>query len=121
MPDLFGGNWPRAVGKRTPRFPVPFGHDNNGRSNIISPKRHDLNFKEDAATDEGVHGAVLALAEASQRGRPSQISETCDRKAECVGSSSMWSGKTGVGIFFFCFFFFFFVNILLCFIFPFMN
>lgn len=115
MPDLFGGNWPRAVGKRTPRFPVPFPHDNNELNDIISPKRHDLNFREDAAADEGVHGAVLALAEASQRGSPSQISETCDRKAECVRSSPMWSGKTEVIIFFSI------VNILLCFIFPFMN
>ncbi|XP_038985220.1 protein ALWAYS EARLY 3-like isoform X2 [Phoenix dactylifera] len=93
--DLFGGNRLRAVGKRTPRIPVPLWHDNNERNNTISPQRRDLNFRVDAAADEGVHGTALALAEASQRGKPSQIAETCDNKAECVRSSPMWSGKTG--------------------------
>ncbi|KAK8961043.1 Protein ALWAYS EARLY 2 [Platanthera guangdongensis] len=72
-----GGSRPRAVGKRTPRIPVPFflKEDRN-----MIPSKHALKSEYHAVDDEGVHVAALALAEASQRGGSPQISRTPSRR-----------------------------------------
>ncbi|XP_073127631.1 protein ALWAYS EARLY 3-like isoform X1 [Henckelia pumila] len=49
-----GGTQPRAVGKRTPRFPISYTHVNISRTNIISPSRPGLKINADA-DDEVVH------------------------------------------------------------------
>ena len=62
---------PRAVGKRTPRFPVPVREDTHVGS---SPRKL---IKSDRDADEdGVHVAALALAEASQKAGSPQVSRT---------------------------------------------
>lgn len=88
-----GGGRPRAVGKRTPRIPVPFfiKEDRN-----IIPSKHALKSEYHAVVDEGVHVAALALAEASQRGGSPQISRTPSRRHH-LRHSPVPSGEKKIG------------------------
>jgi len=66
-----GGTLPRAVGKRTPRFPVSYISD---KIKTVSPKLQSFKCGRDAESDdEVVHVAALALTEACQRGGSPQI------------------------------------------------
>ncbi|KAL5566063.1 hypothetical protein UlMin_029227 [Ulmus minor] len=79
------GNQPRAVGKRTPRFPVSHAHRKDYMQNYVSPIRKGRKSENDN-DDEVAHGAALALAEASQRGGSPQVS-TPYRKPEHMSLS----------------------------------
>ncbi|XP_058079829.1 protein ALWAYS EARLY 2-like isoform X2 [Magnolia sinica] len=79
-----GGSRPRAVGKRTPRFPVSYLYGKDERSKITSPDK-DLKSKVDAADEEVAHVAALALAEASQRVGSPQVSRTPSRRTDIMG------------------------------------
>ncbi|KAL8121602.1 hypothetical protein AgCh_018366 [Apium graveolens] len=63
-----GGTRPRVVGKRTPRFPVPFSHENVQGDRFASPTRQGLRYNGDANDSDVGHENLIALAEASQRG-----------------------------------------------------
>ncbi|XP_052188738.1 protein ALWAYS EARLY 3 isoform X2 [Diospyros lotus] len=84
------GSRPRAVGKRTPRFPVSYSYEKANGEKIFSPTRHGLKLKVDANDDDVAHEVALALAEASQRGSP-QVSHTPNRRAESAMSSPIRS------------------------------
>lgn len=90
-----GGSRPRAVGKRTPRIPVPFFLKED-RNMIVSPSKQGLKSECQAVDDEGVHVAALALAEASQRGGSPQISQTPSRRRHLRYSPGP-SGEKKVG------------------------
>ncbi|VFQ65337.1 unnamed protein product [Cuscuta campestris] len=70
-----GGTRPRAVGKRTPRFPVPYSYENGPKRTI------------DANDDEVAHEIAIALAEASRRGSSPQISRTPTRQSDSALST----------------------------------
>uniref|UniRef100_A0A1D1ZCD6 Protein ALWAYS EARLY 3 n=1 Tax=Anthurium amnicola TaxID=1678845 RepID=A0A1D1ZCD6_9ARAE len=80
-----GGSRPRAVGKRTPRFPVSYTYDREERHMFVSPYKR-VKSGGDADDDEGVHVAALALAEASQRGGSPQVSRTPSRTERAKSS-----------------------------------
>ncbi|KAG9454834.1 hypothetical protein H6P81_007738 [Aristolochia fimbriata] len=61
-----GGSRPRAVGKRTPRFPVSYTYDKEERAKGGSSNRHGIKTELDSDDDEVAH-VVLALAGVSQR------------------------------------------------------
>lgn len=82
-----GCSRPRAVGKRTPRFPV-YVKDN--RADIVSPDK-EAKSNLDATNDEVAHVAALALAEASQRGGSPQLSRTPSKRAQSL--SPVQNGK----------------------------
>ncbi|CAH9059613.1 unnamed protein product [Cuscuta europaea] len=83
-----GGTRPRVVGKRTPRFPVPYSHENVNDSNAFYSSRHDLKRKFDTNDDDEVaHEIAIVLAEASQRGGSPQITETPTRRADSALST----------------------------------
>ncbi|CAK9159738.1 unnamed protein product [Ilex paraguariensis] len=82
-----GGSRPRAVGKRTPRFPVSYSCEKVGGEKLFSPTRQGLKLKEDANDDEVAHEIAIALAEASQRGGSPQVSQTPNRRTEFFMSS----------------------------------
>ncbi|GAV63149.1 LOW QUALITY PROTEIN: DIRP domain-containing protein [Cephalotus follicularis] len=71
-----GGSQPRAVGKRTPRFPVSYSHNKDVRENYIPPNKKARKLEVDANDDEVAHVAALALTEASQMGGSPQVSQT---------------------------------------------
>ncbi|CAO2207173.1 unnamed protein product [Urochloa humidicola] len=75
--DLFVGNRPRAVGKRTPRVPVSsmYHRDERGAPNRAKPDSNN-------GDDEGAHVAALALAEVYQRGGSPQVSQTPGRSGD---------------------------------------
>ncbi|XP_059280629.1 protein ALWAYS EARLY 3 [Lycium ferocissimum] len=75
-----GGSRPRAVGKRTPRFPVSFSYENPKGEKYFSPSRQSLRLQEDD-TDDDVKVA-LVLTEASQRGGSPQVSRTPNRRTD---------------------------------------
>nr|XP_015631926.1 protein ALWAYS EARLY 2 isoform X1 [Oryza sativa Japonica Group] len=76
--DLFVGNKPRAVGKRTPRVPVASMYQ---RDEKIGPTNRQA--KPDGnGDDEGAHVAALALAEVFQRGGSPQDSQTPGRSGD---------------------------------------
>ncbi|XP_042436767.1 protein ALWAYS EARLY 2-like isoform X2 [Zingiber officinale] len=66
--DLFSANQPRAVGKRTPRFPVSnlYNKDDKERSTYMS--KQSSMTAVDSVDDEGAHVAAMALTEVLQRG-----------------------------------------------------
>ncbi|MCD7445995.1 hypothetical protein HAX54_024699 [Datura stramonium] len=80
-----GGSRPRAVGKRTPRFPVSFSHENPMGEKYFSPSRRSLKPQPDD-TDDDVKIA-LVLTEASQRGSSPQVSQTLNRWTDSAMSS----------------------------------
>ncbi|CAA6661334.1 unnamed protein product [Spirodela intermedia] len=84
-----GGSRPRAVGKRTPRFPVSYTYDREAM-NMLSPSK--LVKSERDADEDGVHVAALALAEASQRAGSPQVSRT-PLRTEHSKSSPVQSGE----------------------------
>ncbi|XP_020596183.1 protein ALWAYS EARLY 2-like isoform X2 [Phalaenopsis equestris] len=90
-----GGSRPRAVGKRTPRIPVPFFLKED-RNRVVSPHKQGLKSECHAVDDEGVHVAALALAEASKRGESPQISQTPSRRRHLMYSPAP-SGERKIG------------------------
>lgn len=76
------GIQPRAVGKRTPRFPVSHLQKKDDRENNVSPYRRGQKLEVNAADDEGAHVAALALTEASQRSGSPQVSHSPYRKTD---------------------------------------
>ncbi|CAH9148846.1 unnamed protein product [Cuscuta epithymum] len=72
-----GGTRPRVVGKRTPRFPVPYSYEN----------AKGLNRSLDANDDEVAHEIAIALAEASKRGSSPQISHTPSHQTDSALST----------------------------------
>uniref|UniRef100_M8BB98 Uncharacterized protein n=1 Tax=Aegilops tauschii TaxID=37682 RepID=M8BB98_AEGTA len=74
--DLFVGNKPRAVGKRTPRVPVASMYQ---RDDKIGPSNRQAKPDANNGDDEGAL-AALALAEVCQRGSP-QVSQTSGRSS----------------------------------------
>lgn len=92
-----GGSRPRAVGKRTPRFPVAYSYENSNGEKFISPTRKGLKVRADANDDEVAHEIALALAEASQRGGSPQVSHTPNRRTDSVMSSPVQSAERMYG------------------------
>ncbi|KAL6009859.1 hypothetical protein ACLOJK_000290 [Asimina triloba] len=88
-----GGNRPRAVGKRTPRFPVSYLHDRTVKGNNYFPNKQGLKSAADADDDDVARVAALALAEASQRGGSPQVSRTPSRRTENMKPSPIQSGE----------------------------
>lgn len=87
------GSRPRAVGKRTPRFPVSYLYDKDNREKYLSPNRQGLKLKPDSNDDDDVaHEVALALAEASHRGGSPQVSQTPNRRKETAVSSPLLVG-----------------------------
>lgn len=84
-----GGSRPRAVGKRTPRFPVSYSYDKYDEQKSRSSKQ-SRKSEVDANDDEV---AVLVLAEALQRGGSPQMSQTPNRRANLVRSSFGRNGE----------------------------
>ncbi|KAM3337589.1 protein ALWAYS EARLY 3 isoform X1 [Capsicum galapagoense] len=82
-----GGSRPRAVGKRTPRFPVSFSNENPMGEEYFSPSRRSLKLQADD-TDDDVKIA-LVLTEASQRGGSPQVSQTLNRWTDSAMSSPL--------------------------------
>ncbi|KAK6930448.1 DIRP domain, partial [Dillenia turbinata] len=82
-----GGSRPRAVGKRTPRFPVAYPHDRYNSEMYFSPARKGLSLKENTNDDDVFHKVALALAEASQKGGSPQVSNTPNRRFDNSTSS----------------------------------
>ncbi|KAK9292843.1 hypothetical protein L1049_020823 [Liquidambar formosana] len=72
----------RAVGKRTPRFPVSYSYKKEGRK-----------LEVDANDDDVAHVAALALTEASQRGGSPQVSRTPYRRTNYMKTSPVKSGE----------------------------
>ncbi|KAH0994839.1 hypothetical protein GBA52_018703 [Prunus armeniaca] len=85
------GGQPRAVGKRTPRFPVSYAYKKDDRDTYVSPIKKGRRSEGDN-DDEVVHVAAL-LTEASQRGGSPQISQTPYRRTVHVKSSSVQSSE----------------------------
>lgn len=83
--SCLSGSRPRAVGKRTPRFPVSFSYDNPMDEKYFSPSRQSLKPQADD-TDDDVKIA-LALTEASQRAGSPQVSQTLNRWTDSAMSS----------------------------------
>ncbi|CAN4091711.1 unnamed protein product [Withania somnifera] len=86
-----GGSRPRAVGKRTPRFPVSFSYENHKGGKYFSPSRQSLKLQADD-TDDDVKIA-LVLTEASQRGGSPQVSKTPNRRMHGVTSSPVGTAE----------------------------
>ncbi|KAJ1280082.1 hypothetical protein BS78_04G204500 [Paspalum vaginatum] len=76
--DLFVGNRPRAVGKRTPRVPVASMYHRDDRGVPNRQAKYDASNGD----DEGAHVAALALAEVYQRGGSPQVSHTPGRSGD---------------------------------------
>ncbi|XP_042020468.1 protein ALWAYS EARLY 3-like [Salvia splendens] len=82
-----GGGRPCPVGKRTPRFPVSFPSEKFIAESNVSPRRPGLKLKVNANDDEVAQEIAIALAEASQKGSSSKVSQTPSKIAESVMSS----------------------------------
>ena len=87
------GSRPRAVGKRTPRFPVSYLYDRDNGQKYISPTRQGLKLKVDSMDDDVAHEVALALAKASQRGGSPQVSQTPNRRRDNIRSSPVQNGE----------------------------
>ncbi|KAJ7977966.1 Protein ALWAYS EARLY 3 [Quillaja saponaria] len=85
------GSQPRAVGKRTPRFPVSHSYKKDDRQNYVSPNKRGRKLEIEANDDVVAHVAALALTEASQRGGSPHVSQTTYRRAEHPKSSPIRS------------------------------
>lgn len=73
------GGQPRAVGKRTPRFPVSYLHKKDNGGNYVSPIKRNRKSDNDNE-DEVAHVAALALTEAAQRVGSPQVSTPYKRQ-----------------------------------------
>ncbi|KAL6971312.1 hypothetical protein U1Q18_030990 [Sarracenia purpurea var. burkii] len=91
--DFASGSRPRAVGKRTPRFPVSYSYEKVNGEKFFSPSRQSLKPKVDAHDDDVAHVVALTLAEASQKGGSPQVSHTPNRRTGSVMSSPIQSGE----------------------------
>ncbi|KAK1277365.1 Protein ALWAYS EARLY 3 [Acorus gramineus] len=89
-----GGNKPRAVGKRTPRFPVLYDRDENANTQSQNKKELKPELYDDDY--DVAHGAALALAEALHRGGSPQVWRTPSRKTKHMCSSPYENGKKKV-------------------------
>ncbi|XP_065852517.1 protein ALWAYS EARLY 2-like isoform X2 [Euphorbia lathyris] len=78
----FYGDQPRAVGKRTPRIPIPREH--------VSMKKGQTS-ENDANEEEVAHVAALALTEGLRRGGSPQVSHISRRRTEDIKSSPIRS------------------------------
>ncbi|KAI4301784.1 hypothetical protein L6164_035031 [Bauhinia variegata] len=88
------GTQPRAVGKRTPRYPISYSHKRDTRKDYVWPNKRSLKSEVDANDDDVAHVAALALTEAAQRGGSPQVSQTQYRKAEQKSSPGQsWERK----------------------------
>ncbi|CAL5347002.1 unnamed protein product [Camellia sinensis] len=87
------GSRPRAVGRRTPRFPVSYSYEKVNGEKFFSPTRQGLKLKVDANDDDVAHEVALALAEASQRGGSPQVSQTPNRRTDSIMSSPIRSAE----------------------------
>ncbi|KAM5561232.1 protein ALWAYS EARLY 2 [Rosa sericea] len=87
------GNQPRAVGKRTPRFPVQYSSKKDDGENYASPIRRGR--KSEADNDYDVAQVAALLTEASHRGGSPQLSQTPYRRSSGQSSQRMHppSGK----------------------------
>ncbi|KAF5184492.1 Always early [Thalictrum thalictroides] len=85
-----GGSRPRAVGKRTPRFPVSYSYDKYDGQKFVSPNKQVRKSDVDADDDEV---AVLVLAEALQRGGSPQVSQTPNKRTELMRPSFVRNGE----------------------------
>ncbi|XP_077241603.1 protein ALWAYS EARLY 3-like [Tasmannia lanceolata] len=88
-----GGSRPRAVGKRTPRFPVSYPYDKADRDKIVSLNKKGKKSEVDADDDEVAHVVALALAEGLQRGGSPQVSHTQSKKTKNTRPSPVQSGQ----------------------------
>lgn len=91
--SVFLGSRPRAVGKRTPRFPVLHSYDKDNSQKYFSPSRQGLKLKVDSVDDDVAHEVALALAKASQRGGSPQVSQTPNRRMDNIRSSPVQNGE----------------------------
>ncbi|XP_042433881.1 protein ALWAYS EARLY 2-like isoform X1 [Zingiber officinale] len=66
--DLFSANQPRAVGKRTPRFPVSNLYNKDDKERPTYMSKQSSMTAVDSVDDEGAHVAAMALTEVLQRG-----------------------------------------------------
>jgi len=98
------GTQPRAVGKRTPRFPISHSNKKDDTKLRVSPNKRGWKSDIDDNDDEVAHVAALALTEASQRGGSPKISQTQYRRTEHT-KSPVQSWERIVFLFFFFFLF----------------
>ncbi|CAL9118890.1 unnamed protein product [Musa textilis] len=91
--DLFPGNQPRAVGKRTPRIPVSNMYSKYDKEKATCLNKQCSKSEVNAVDDEGAHVAALALAEVLQRGGSPQISRTPGSGVDHVRSSPVRSSE----------------------------
>ncbi|XP_065043114.1 protein ALWAYS EARLY 2-like isoform X2 [Musa acuminata AAA Group] len=91
--DLFSGNQPRAVGKRTPRIPVSNMYSKYDKEKATCLNKQSSKSEVNAVDDEGAHVAALALAEVLQRGGSPQISRTPGSGVDHVRSSPVRSSE----------------------------
>ncbi|XP_042456861.1 protein ALWAYS EARLY 3-like isoform X1 [Zingiber officinale] len=91
--DLFSGNQPRAVGKRTPRVPVSnlYLKDDKERPTYMS--KQSSMAEVDSIDDEGAHVAAIALTEVLRGGGygSPQVSLTPGRRVNHSNSSTIKS------------------------------
>ncbi|XP_031402656.1 protein ALWAYS EARLY 2-like isoform X1 [Punica granatum] len=85
------GGQPRAVGKRTPRFPVSSLYRRDGRENFVSMNKRVGKSESDANDDDVAHEAALALAVASNRGGSPQVSRSLFNRTDWMKASPMQS------------------------------
>lgn len=86
-----GGSRPRAVGKRTPRFPVSYALEKQNSEAVLSGKQGLVS--DDDHDDYDVAKAVaLTLAEASQRAASPQVSRTPSRITSQMRLSPVQNG-----------------------------
>ncbi|KVH89870.1 DIRP-like protein [Cynara cardunculus var. scolymus] len=87
-----GGSRPRAVGKRTPRFPVSHAYENIKGEKYFLQTRKGLKLRADN-DDDVAHSIALALTEASKRGGSPQVSQTPNRRSDSLMSSPCRSAE----------------------------
>ncbi|KAJ4839919.1 hypothetical protein Tsubulata_023601 [Turnera subulata] len=87
--SLTGGQ-PRAVGKRTPRFPISHANKKAEVDAYYPPRKKSRISDVDANDDDVAHVAAL-LAQASQQGGSPKVSSTLKRKPENIKSSPVQS------------------------------
>nr|XP_011466289.1 PREDICTED: protein ALWAYS EARLY 2 isoform X2 [Fragaria vesca subsp. vesca] len=81
------GNQPRAVGKRTPRFPVQYSSKKDDGENYASPIRKGR--KSEADNEYDVAKVAALLTEASHRGGSPRLSQTPYRRFTVQSSQRM--------------------------------
>lgn len=92
--SCLSGSRPRAVGKRTPRFPVSFSYENPKGEKYFSPSRQSLKLQADDSDDDVK--IALVLTEASQRGGSPQVSKTPNRRTDGAMTSPIGTAERKV-------------------------